>query len=85
VRSQRLRGAPSVRPENSSENEAMFGSVLPARESTGVSTSSTPRAAKNVRISALNRARRWSASGVAVGRQSIMAGSTWHGSFPTDE
>ena len=62
VRSQRVRGAPSVRPENSSENESMFGSVLPARESTGVSTSSTPRSAKNARSVAYRRARRRSAS-----------------------
>src|SRR5690348_128870 len=67
VRSQRVRGAPSVRPENSRWKGAMFGSVLPPRDSTGVSTSSTPRSAKNARIAALRRARSRSASTPAVG------------------
>lgn len=62
VRSQRVRGAPSVRPEKSSENEAMFASVLPARDRMGVSTSSTSRAKKNSRTSRLTQARRRKAS-----------------------
>ena len=40
----------------------MFGSVLPASDSTGVSTSSTPRSAKNARTRRLSAARRRSAS-----------------------
>ena len=67
VRNQRVRAAPSVRPENSSENGAMFGSVFPPRDSTGVSTSSTPRCAKNARTPAFNRARNSSASMLPVG------------------
>src|SRR5690606_3994031 len=71
VRSQRVLGPPSVRPENSTLKEAMFGSVLPAADITGVSTSSTPRSAKNPRTAAYNRARNRSAPTPAVGCQSL--------------
>src|SRR3546814_5027922 len=50
----------------------MFGSVLPACDMTGVSTSSTPRWARNSRTAALSRARRRSASNVAEGCQSLI-------------
>src|SRR3546814_12271024 len=50
----------------------MFGSVLPACDMTGVSTSSTPRWARNSRTAALSRARRRSASNVAAGCQSLI-------------
>src|SRR3546814_13406613 len=50
----------------------MFGSVLPACDMTGVSTSSTPRWAKISRTAALRRARRRSASNVADGCQSLI-------------
>src|SRR5690606_8729627 len=63
-----------MRPENSSVNEAMFGSVLPACDMTGVSTSSTPRRAKNSRTAALSRARRRSAANDAVGCQAVTRG-----------
>ena len=41
---------------------SMFGSVLPAADSTGVSTSSTARPAKNSRTRAYRRARSRSAA-----------------------
>src|SRR3546814_5840745 len=47
-------------------------SVLPATESTGVSTSVTPRSAKNARIAAFNRARRRIASNDAEGCQEAL-------------
>lgn len=49
---------------------AMFGSELPALESSAVSTSSTLRAAKKLRMSARSRARASIAWRDAVGRQS---------------
>src|SRR5690606_24005942 len=74
VRSQRWRGPASTWPVNPTWNEAMFGSVLPARERIGVSTSSTPRSAKNARTAALNLARSRSAPGAADGRQESLMG-----------
>ena len=71
VRNQRVRDAPSVRPENSSAKEAMLGSVLPARDIIGVSTSSTSRAKKNSRTRRFRRARRRNASIEAEGCQVI--------------
>src|SRR3546814_14025994 len=55
----------------------MFGSVLPACDLTGVSTSSTPRWAKNSRTAALSRACRRSASNVAEGCQSLIGSDPW--------
>ncbi len=52
VRSQRSREPAAAGPSNVVEKLSMFGSVLPAALRIGVSTSSTPRSAKNVRISA---------------------------------
>src|SRR3546814_18989521 len=63
----------------------MFGSVLPACDMTGVSTSSTPRWARNSRTAALSRARRRSASNVAEGCQSLIGsdrGKTFFGLHP---
>src|SRR5688572_29387090 len=48
----------------------MLGSVLPASERIGVSTSSTPRAWKNSRIVRYSAARSRSAAGDAAGAQS---------------
>src|SRR5690554_3863493 len=53
-------------------SEARCMSVLPPWPSTGVSTSSTPRAAKKARTTASNRARSRSVSMLAVGRQSFV-------------
>src|SRR5690606_23322862 len=69
VRSQHRRGPASTCPVKLTWNDAMFGSVLPARERIGVSTSSTPRSAKNARTAALSLARSCSAAGAAEGRQ----------------
>src|SRR6478736_6809548 len=76
VRNQRTPGPAETWPRNSSEKLSMLASVLPEADMIGVSTSSTPRSAKNLRISAFNRARRCSALCAAVGFQSF-TGQSW--------
>src|SRR5690606_13840803 len=61
-------------PSNPVEKLMMFGSLLPACDSIGVSTSSTLRSAKKARMVALTSARSRSASISAVGCHELMAG-----------
>src|SRR6185312_3108319 len=62
VRRKRSRAPAEVGPANAVEKPSMLGSVLPAAERIGVSTSPTPRSAKNPRISAFKCPRSRNAS-----------------------